>query len=103
MSEVVISGIGIIAAILSTVASLPQLKKVIKKNSTADLSCLTQVTQCLAALLWSLYGYLINSYILVIECCVVALIHFLILAAIIRDIINTKVPSVSDPLNFSPH
>jgi len=96
-----ISGIGIIAAILSTVASLPQLKKVMKRHTTADLSWLTQVTQCLAALLWSLYGYLIDSYILVIECCIVALIHFLILVAIFRDFSNTKVPSFSDLPNSS--
>lgn len=82
--------LGIIAAILSTFAATPQLVQILSKSdSTKDLSMLTQLIHFVAAVLWAIYGFYINSYILCVECIFVSILYLLIISAIIRDSFTT--------------
>ena len=46
----------------------------------------------LSAFLWSVYGFMIESDILFIECLIVTFIYVLTWVAMIRDFISPKVP-----------
>lgn len=82
--------LGVIAAILSTFAAAPQLLKILSKSdSTKNLSLLTQLIHLVAAVLWAIYGFYINSYILCIECIFVSILYLLIIVVIIRDYFTT--------------
>lgn len=81
MSEI----IAVIAACISMVSNIPQVYKIRKRHSTKDLHFYTFVLHFLSAVLWSVYGFLLNLYILGGEAAVVALLNFLILLGIIRD------------------
>lgn len=77
--------VGWTAAVLSTSAGAPQLYSVRKLGSTTDLNVKTQLLYLISSLLWTLYGYLIGSVILIVECAIVSCIYILILLAIWRD------------------
>ena len=79
------NAVGWTAAVLSTSAGAPQLYSVRKLGSTKDLNVKTQLLYLISSLLWTLYGYLIGSLILIVECAIVSCIYFLILLAIWRD------------------
>ena len=72
-------------AILSTVSNIPQAWKVRKSHTTADLHSWTFIIHLLAAVTWSLYGFLLELYILGIESAIVAMLNALIILAIARD------------------
>jgi len=94
--------LGVVAAILSSVAAAPQLCKVMAPNSTKDLSFWTILIHFIAAILWAVYGFLIESFILFIECILVALLYVLILLAMFRDWrLNQAVRGPSDLPNDS--
>jgi uncharacterized protein with PQ loop repeat len=88
--------VGVVAAILSTVAGIPQLIAVYKPHTTNHLSIKTQCLHFFSAILWCVYGVLIHSNILAIECLIVTCIYFFIICAIVRDriFITVPVPSV---------
>jgi len=58
--------LGMIAAILTTSAFVPQAYKTIKSRSTKDLSAVTFSMIFVGTLLWFVYGYLINDFPLMI-------------------------------------
>lgn len=74
-----------VGAILSTVSNIPQVWKVRNRYSTDDLHALSVIIHMVAALTWSLYGFMLNLYILGIESFIVFLLHCVIMTAIIRD------------------
>lgn len=74
-----------VGATLSTVSNVPQAWKVRKKFSTDDLHSYSIVIHMVAALTWSLYGFMLDLYILGVESFIVFLLHTIILFAIIRD------------------
>lgn len=82
--------VGWTAAVMSTVAGAPQLYSVRKLGSTKDLNVKTQLLYLISSLLWTLYGYLLGSVILIVECAVVSCIYVLILLAIWRDFKATR-------------
>jgi len=96
------NALGLAAAILSSVAAAPQLYKVMTPNSTKDLSFWTILIHFIAAILWAVYGFLIQSIILFIECILVALLYVLILLAMFRDWrLNQAIRGPSDLPNDS--
>lgn len=82
MITIVLATIG---AILSTVSNIPQVWKVRKLHSTSDLHSWTFVIHLFSAIIWSIYGFLLELYILGGESAVVAILNFIILIAIVRD------------------
>ena len=77
--------VGTIGAILSMVSNVPQVYKVRKPNSTADLHSYTVTMHLLSAFVWSVYGFMLNLYILAIESGICGVLHLLILLAMHRD------------------
>lgn len=56
-----IASIGSIGATLTTISSLPQVLKILKRKHTKDLSLLTYVILGLGVCLWIIYGVLLNQ------------------------------------------
>jgi uncharacterized protein with PQ loop repeat len=81
----IITLLATLAATLSTIANIPQVLKVRKKWSTDDLHSHTVLIHFIAAIVWSVYGALLNLYILSIESAIVGFLNLLILLAIVRD------------------
>ncbi len=57
-----IESIGFLAAFLTTASGLPQLIKTIKTKQTKDLSLLLIIASILGILFWLIYGFLIESW-----------------------------------------
>jgi uncharacterized protein with PQ loop repeat len=72
-------------ALISMLSSVPQVWKVRKMYTTADLHSWSVIMRLIAASLWSAYGFMLNLYILGMESGTVALLNLVILVAIIRD------------------
>lgn len=75
----------LIASALSMVSNVPQAWKVRHPNSTNDLHSWSISLHLFSSLLWSIYGFMLNLYILGIESGIVGLLYIFILCAIIRD------------------
>lgn len=72
-------------AIMSMLSNVPQVWKVRTRYSTADLHSWSVVMHLVAASMWSVYGFMLELYILGIESGIVGLLNLAILMAIIRD------------------
>ena len=53
--------IGLLAAFLTTIALLPQLRKVWKTKSAKDISVGMFTLQCSSVTLWAVYGVFVND------------------------------------------
>ncbi len=60
-----VTAIGLMAAILTTGAALPQTVKVIKTKSTKDLSLTMYSMVVIGVTLWILYGIMINNLVII--------------------------------------
>ncbi len=65
--------ISVLAAICSTTASIPQLVGQVTK-----LSNTTMIIRFVGAVLWFIYGILINEYALISSSCIAALVEFVL-------------------------
>lgn len=72
-------------AVLSMISNIPQVWKVRHPDTTADIHVCTIILHCIAAALWSAYGFMLRLYILGIESGIVTLLNLCILLAIYRD------------------
>ena len=61
-----IEGIGLIAGLLGVIAWLPQLHKVWFHNLHEGISMPTILIICFALVLWLIYGYLVDSFALIV-------------------------------------
>ena len=61
-----ITGIGLIAALFTTVSLFPQLIKVYKTKSTKDISAGMFSLSCGGVFLWFIYGVLVNDFPIII-------------------------------------
>lgn len=80
-----VSILGFTGSFLSLIANIPQVLNVRKSNSTKDIHSLTVIIHIISAIIWSLYGFFLNLYILGVESGIVAFLNVLILLAILRD------------------
>lgn len=80
--EVILATLG---AILSMISNVPQVYKVRRANSTNDLHSYTVMMHLLSCTVWSIYGYLLNLYILGVESAICGILNVLILLAMYRD------------------
>ncbi|MFH2048791.1 MAG: SemiSWEET transporter [bacterium] len=76
--------LGLAAGLLTTVAFIPQLVKVIKSRSTKDISLLMYVVISTGILLWLIYGLCIGSVPVIAANAVTLLIAVAILILKIR-------------------
>lgn len=74
-----------IGAVFSMVSNIPQAWKVRKLHSTDDIHSYSVILHMMAALTWSMYGFILQLYVLGVESFIVFLINTFIIAAIIRD------------------
>ncbi|WML68050.1 MAG: hypothetical protein METHP_01622 [Methanoregula sp. SKADARSKE-2] len=76
--------LGITAGILSTIASLPQLIKVIRTRTTRDLSLAALAIGLTGSTLWLIYGLCIGSLPLIGSNCVGLILNSAILGYKLR-------------------
>tara|TARA_Y100000589_G_scaffold264275_1_gene254923 strand:+ start:1593 stop:1859 length:267 start_codon:yes stop_codon:yes gene_type:complete len=70
---------GYIAAILTTIAFLPQLVKTIKTKKAEDVSLVTLVMFITGVCFWIIYGYEISSFPILLANTITLLLNSLIL------------------------
>ena len=70
---------GYCAAILTTLAFLPQLIKTLKTKKAEDVSTITLIMFISGVLCWVIYGYKISSLPIVLANLITLLLNFLIL------------------------
>ena len=79
MDSLKIEFFGYFAAILTTVAFLPQLIKTIKTKKADDVSLLTLIMFICGVGSWIVYGYVISSYPILIANTITFILNFFIL------------------------
>ena len=77
--------IGLLAAILTTTAFIPQVYKVIKTKSVKGLSLTTYLIFTTGVLFWLIYGLLKSSISMIIGNGITFLLAFLILYYILKN------------------
>ena len=78
--------IGVLAAGLTSLSYIPQVRKAWPRGSTSDLSLRMLVALTSGLLLWVLYGAVKGDWVIVIANCVGAALSGSVLAFKIRDI-----------------
>jgi MtN3 and saliva related transmembrane protein len=78
--------IGVLAAILTSLSYIPQVRKAWPRGSTRDLSLRMLAVLTSGLLLWVVYGFLKGDWVIVVANCVGALLSGSVLAFKIRDI-----------------
>jgi len=81
----VVTYLGFLAAILTTVAFLPQVLKTFKTKKTNDLSLITYILLTVGMLLWGLYGFLNNDIPLVLANAITFLLSMSILVLKVKN------------------
>jgi MtN3 and saliva related transmembrane protein len=86
MTQSIVPWIGILAAVLTSLSYIPQVRKAWPRGSTADLSLHMLVVLTSGLLMWVTYGVLKGDWVIVIANCVGAALSGSVLAFKIRDI-----------------
>ncbi len=73
------------AGALTTIAYLPQVIKVWKTRSTHDISAGMFITLCLGLVMWTFYGFSINSTPVIIANIISFVLAFTVLVFKIRE------------------
>ena len=76
--------LGIIAGILTAVAFVPQVLRVIKTKSTKDISLGMFILFCIGVVFWLVYGFLEHDWPLVVNSAVTLVLSLVILGYKIR-------------------
>ena len=66
VSSEFIEGIGLIAGLLGVIAWIPQLQKVWIQNLHVGISIPTILIICIALVLWTVYGILVDSFAIIV-------------------------------------
>ena len=71
--------LGLIAAVLTTGAFVPQVYKTWKEKSTKDISLTMYLVLLTGVLLWVVYGFYLESLPIILANCVTAILLFFML------------------------
>ncbi|MDP3312831.1 SemiSWEET family sugar transporter [Lutibacter sp.] len=71
--------IGLIAAVLTTSAYVPQVYKTWKIKSAGNLSLTMYITMFIGIILWLVYGIHLNSFAMIIANSITAMLTFLLI------------------------
>ena len=93
-----ISVIGVLAAIVSTINQLPQAFKTIRSKDTHSLSLWMYIMVWIATSLWLLYGILLKDFPLILSNSISILPITYILGTKIRNTVNGKDKEVENLL-----
>ena len=77
--------IGMSAAILTTIAFIPQVLKVIKLKKTGGLSLSTYIIFTIGVALWLVYGFYKNSISMILGNGITLILSLIILVYIVRE------------------
>jgi uncharacterized protein with PQ loop repeat len=77
--------LSLVASVLSVGATVPQIYKILKKASTNDLSLACFSMHAVAGVLWSVYGVVIQAYVLAIEAGLVAVLNIVVVVHILEQ------------------
>ena len=80
--------LGVFAAVCSTFASLPQLKRSWNPGTTQDLNSYTLMVRTTGALAWAVYAGLENEYILMISSILTVVVELMLGLAKVRDLLK---------------
>ncbi|MBI2225756.1 MAG: SemiSWEET transporter [Betaproteobacteria bacterium] len=80
MQSYLASMIGFIAAVLTTVAFVPQILKIRRARSAKDVSLGMYAVFTLGVVLWLVYGILIDSWPIILANCITLLLAGVVLA-----------------------
>jgi MtN3 and saliva related transmembrane protein len=80
-----VHGLGISAALLTSLSYVPQVRKVLRRESTSDLSLKTLIALTGGLIGWIAYGLIISDFIVACANIVGAILAGLVLACKIRD------------------
>lgn len=94
-----LSVVGVLAAIASTINQLPQAFKTIRSKDTHSLSLWMYIMLWIATSLWLLYGILLKDFPLIFSNCISILPISYILGTKIRNTLNGKDKEVEKLLN----
>ena len=86
MTQGIVPWIGVLAAILTSLSYIPQVRKAWPRGSTKDLSLHMLAVLTSGLLLWVVYGFLKGDWVIVVANCVGATLSGSVLAFKIRDI-----------------
>jgi len=86
MTQSIIPWIGVLAAVLTSLSYIPQVRKAWPRGSTKDLSLHMLAVLTGGLLLWVVYGLLKGDLVIVAANCVGAALSGSVLAFKIRDI-----------------
>jgi MtN3 and saliva related transmembrane protein len=86
MTQSIVPWIGVLAAILTSLSYIPQVRKAWPRGSTKDLSLHMLAVLTGGLLLWIVYGLAKGDWVIVIANCVGAALSGSVLAFKIRDI-----------------
>ena len=76
--------IGFIAAVLTTVAFVPQILKIWRARSAKDVSLGMYTVFTIGVVLWLVYGILIDSWPIILANCITLLLAGVVLAMKVR-------------------
>ena len=79
MKDINVEIVGYFAAILTTIAFIPQLIKTLKTKRADDVSLITLIMFLTGVFLWIIYGFRINSTPILIANTITFLLNLLIL------------------------
>ena len=91
-----IEAIGLVAAMLTTFAFLPQALRIWRTGSAKDISLVMYVMMFTGSVLWSAYGLLIGSFALIVANLAAIILVGSVLALKIKDM--TRPPSMPAPV-----
>jgi MtN3 and saliva related transmembrane protein len=80
-----VHGLGISAALLTSLSYVPQVRKALPRESTGDLSLKTLIALAGGLIAWIAYGLLISDFIVACANMVGAVLAGIVLACKIRD------------------
>lgn len=82
--------VGLVAAVLTTMAFIPQAYKTIKTQETKNLSLITFLMIFLGTILWSVHGIMINDNPLIIANAITAFLSGIIVFLKLRGMVFLK-------------
>ena len=86
MTQSIVPWIGVLAAVLTSLSYIPQVRKAWPRGSTKDLSLHMLAVLTVGLLLWVFYGLLKGDWVIIMANCVGAALSGSVLAFKIRDI-----------------
>jgi MtN3 and saliva related transmembrane protein len=85
MNPIITKSIGIMAGVGTTVSFFPQMIRVVRTKSVADLSIYMFLIHSSGVSLWVAYGILVDDLIIVIFNCMTMVFNMIILSFFIRE------------------